>query len=79
MLKQKQNFRIFKWFLLNWYFYILLKLLIHLDHIDSIGDKSVFLWIMSAYGGTPNKQQTITWINDDPVHWRIYASPGLNK
>ena len=26
----------------------------------------------------PNIRQVITWTNDDPVHWRIYASADLN-
>ena len=28
---------------------------------------------------TPNRWQTMTWIDDDRVHWRIYASPCLNE
>ena len=24
----------------------------------------------------PNRQQAITWVNDDPVHWCIYAALG---
>ena len=28
------------------------------------------------YGLAPNRRQTITWINADPVHWRIYAALG---
>ena len=26
------------------------------------------------YWLVPNRRQAITWINDDPVHWRIYAA-----
>ena len=26
-----------------------------------------------------NRQQAITWTNDDPVHWCIYALPGLSE
>ena len=24
----------------------------------------------------PDRRQAITWTNDGPVHWRIYAAPG---
>ena len=27
-------------------------------------------------GLVPNRRQTFTWTNDDPVHWRIYATLG---
>ena len=27
----------------------------------------------------PHRRQVITWSNDDPVLWRIYATAGLNK
>ena len=27
----------------------------------------------------PNKRQVITWTNDDPVHWHIYASLDPNE
>ena len=32
--------------------------------------------ISSANGLAPNGWQAITWTNDDPVHWRIYAALG---
>ena len=31
----------------------------------------------SDKGLGPNGRQAITWRNDDPVHWRIYASLGI--
>ena len=27
----------------------------------------------------PDRRQAISWTNDDTVHWRIYASPGINE
>ena len=30
-------------------------------------------------GLAPIRRQVITWTNDDPVHWRIYASLGVNE
>ena len=33
----------------------------------------------SGNGLVLNRQQAITWSNDDPVHWYIYASSGLNE
>ena len=27
----------------------------------------------------PSYQHNITWTNVDPIYWRIYASPGLEK
>ena len=27
----------------------------------------------------PNRWKIITWTNDDPVHWCMYASLGLNE
>ena len=30
----------------------------------------------SGNGLAPNRRQVITWTNDDPVHWRIYAALG---
>ena len=30
--------------------------------------------IGSGNGLSPNRRKSITWTNDDPVHWRIYAS-----
>ena len=35
--------------------------------------------IGSGHGLAPNRRQAITWTNDDPVHWRIYASLGRNE
>ena len=35
--------------------------------------------IVSDYGWMPNRQQTITWINDGLVYRRIYASLGLYR
>ena len=29
--------------------------------------------------GPPNRRQAITWTNDDPVHWRIYAALGRDE
>ena len=45
----------------------------------------VCLWVLNDYkvslgpgnGLVPNKRHVITWNNDDPVHWRKCASPGL--
>ena len=37
-----------------------------------VHNKSLPVWIMVWWS-------TITWTNDDPVHWCIYASLGLNK
>ena len=34
--------------------------------------------IGSGYGLVPNSQQAITWTNDDPVVWPIYALQNLN-
>ena len=34
--------------------------------------------IGSDNGLAPNRRQAITWTNDDPVHWRMYAPPGLS-
>ena len=31
------------------------------------------------FGLTPHRRQSITWTNDDPDHWRIYASLGLKE
>ena len=31
----------------------------------------------SSNGLAPDRRQAITWTNDDPVHWRIYAVLGL--
>ena len=36
-----------------------------------IGNKSALVRAMS-----PVRRQAITWINADPVHWRIYAALG---
>ena len=33
--------------------------------------------IGSGNGLEPNKQQAITWANDDPVHFNTLMSPGL--
>ena len=35
--------------------------------------------IGSGNGLAPNRRQAITWTNDDPVHWRIYASLGEDE
>ena len=32
--------------------------------------------IGSSNGLAPNRRQAITWTNDGPVHWRIYAVLG---
>ena len=32
--------------------------------------------IDSGNGLTPKRRQAITWSDDDPVHWRIYAALG---
>ena len=34
--------------------------------------------IDSGIGWVPDRQQAITWTNNDPVHWQIYESLGLN-
>ena len=34
---------------------------------------------VSDNGLVPTRRQVIVWSNDDPVHWRIYASPGINE
>ena len=36
-----------------------------------------YVSICSDNGVVPSRQQAITWINDDTVHWHMYASPGL--
>ena len=33
-------------------------------------------WLASVIGLAPSKQQAINWTNNDPAHWRIYASSG---
>ena len=30
--------------------------------------------ISSGNGLAPNRRQAITWTDDDPIHWRIYAA-----
>ena len=30
-------------------------------------------------GFAPKRQQAITWTNDDPIHWRIYAAITIEK
>ena len=35
--------------------------------------------IGSGNGLAPNRRQAITWTNDDPIHWRIYAALGRDK
>ena len=34
--------------------------------------------IDSISGLVPDKRPAITWTNEDPVHWRVYASIRLN-
>ena len=44
---------------------------------DAIDNKKYsFVW---GNGLVPNRQQAITWTNDDPLHWHTYALSGLNK
>ena len=31
---------------------------------------------LSGNGLAPKSRQAITWTNDDPLHWRIYAALG---
>ena len=33
----------------------------------------------SDNGFSPNRREAIIWTNDGIVHWRIYASLGLNE
>ena len=41
-----------------------------------VSQESNWQWVRigSDNGSAPNKRQTITWTNADPVHWRIYAA-----
>ena len=40
-----------------------------------IGNKAASIQVMTWH----QRWLTVTWINDDPVHWRIHASSGLNE
>ena len=40
------------------------------------GVQSQWASIGLGNGLAPNRQQAITWTNDDPVHWRTYAALG---
>ena len=47
--------------------------------IFSLQSNRQYLSIGSVNGLAPNRRQAIIWSNDDPVHRRIYASPGVNE
>ena len=44
--------------------------------VCSQGSNWQYVRIGSVNGLAPNRRQAITWTNDDPVHWRIYAALG---
>ena len=44
--------------------------------VCSYGSNWQYVCIGSGNGFVPNRQQVITWTNDNPFHWHIYTSLG---
>ena len=38
----------------------------------------IYLALIQVIPAKPNSQ-AITWNSDDPVHWRMHASPGISE
>ena len=62
-----------QWWLIYWRIYASLGLNQLTHHPPSNWQK---VSIGSGNGLAPNRRQTITWINVDPVNWLIYAALG---
>ena len=81
-LRQRENVRhladdIFKCIFFNENVRILIE--ISLKFVPRIHLNWQSVSIGSGNGLAPNRWQAITWTNDDPVQWLIYASPGLSE
>ena len=56
-----------------------IRIAIKISEIRSLESNWQYVSIGSGNGLTPNRRQAITWTNADPLHWRTYASLGLNE
>ena len=69
--------------MLHWYFadeiFNRIFLKENLTEICFSGSNWQYVRIGSGNGLAPTRRQAITWINADPIHWRIYGALGEDE